>query len=67
MPGGIEFRVRAPSPFKNELIHHQPYHTRDEVGRQIFACIEGFYSRQRLPQCLGYLSPLEFGRQEGEP
>ena len=46
------------STLKNELVHHQTYHTRD-----IFAFIEGFYNRQRLHQSLGYLSPLEFERQ----
>ena len=54
------------STLKNELIHHQTYHTRDEARREIFAFIEGFYNRQRLHQSLGYLSPLEFERQLGE-
>lgn len=54
------------STLKNELIHHQVYHTRDEASREIFAFIEGFYNRQRLHQSLGYLSPLEFeGRISG--
>ena len=48
------------STLKNELVHHQTYHTRDEASREIFAFIEGFYNRQRLHQSLGYLSPLEF-------
>ena len=51
------------STLKNELIHHQTYHTRDEASRDIFAFIEGFYNRQRLHQSLGYLSPLEFERR----
>ncbi|MDK2744188.1 MAG: IS3 family transposase [Nitrospira sp. BO4] len=67
MPGGIESRVRVPSHLKNELIHHQPYHTREEAGQEIFACSEEFYNRQRLSQNLGHLSPLEFERREGEP
>jgi putative transposase len=50
------------STLKNELIHHQTYHTRDEASREIFAFIEGFYNRQRLHQSLAYLSPLEFER-----
>lgn len=48
------------STLKNELVHHQTYHTRDEASREIFAFIEGFYNRQRLHQSLGYLSPLAF-------
>jgi putative transposase len=51
------------STLKNELIHHQRYHTREEASREIFAFIEGFYNRQRLHQSLGYLSPLEFERR----
>lgn len=54
------------STLKNELIHHQTYHTRDEAGREIFAFIEGFYNRQRLHQSLDYLSPLEFERRISE-
>lgn len=53
------------STLKNELVHHQTYHTRDEASREIFAFIEGFYNRQRLHQSLGYLSPLEFERRIG--
>ena len=54
------------STLKNELVHHQTYHTREEAGREIFAFIEGFYNRHRLHQSLGYLSPLEFERRLGE-
>lgn len=54
------------STLKNELIHHQSYHTRDEASREIFAFIEGFYNRQRLHQSLDYLSPLRFERRIGE-
>ncbi len=53
------------STLKNELVHHQTYHTRDEASRDIFAFIEGFYNRQRLHQSLGYLSPLRFERRIG--
>ncbi len=51
------------STLKNELVHHQTYHTREEASRDIFAFIEGFYNRQRLHQSLGYVSPLEFERR----
>jgi putative transposase len=55
------------STLKNELIHHQTYHTRDEASREIFGFIEGFYNRQRLHQSLAYLSPLEFERRINDP
>ncbi|MEO6110253.1 MAG: IS3 family transposase [Nitrospiraceae bacterium] len=51
------------STLKNELVHHQTYHTRDAASRDIFAFIEGLYNRQRLHQSLRYLSPLEFERR----
>jgi len=51
------------STLKNELVHHQTYHTRDEASRESFSFIEGVYNRQRLHQSLGYLSPLEFERR----
>ena len=54
------------STLKNELVHHQTYHTRDEASREIFAFIEGFYNRQRLHQTLRYLSPLEFERRSSD-
>jgi transposase InsO family protein len=53
------------STLKNELVHHQTYHTRDEASREIFAFIEGCYNRQRLHQSLGYRSPWEFEDQLG--
>jgi len=53
------------STLKNELIHLQTYHTREEASREIFAFIEGFYNRQRLHQSLGYVSPVEFERRIG--
>lgn len=40
------------STLKNELVHHQTYHTWDEASREIFAFIEGFYNRQQLHQSL---------------
>ncbi len=55
------------STLKNELVHHQTYHTREEASRDIFAFIEGFYNRQRLHQSLGYLSSLAFERRISDP
>ena len=55
------------STLKNECLHHQTYHTRDEASREIFAFVEGFYNRQRLHQSLAYLSPLEFEQRTSDP
>ncbi len=44
---------------KTELVHHRTYTTRDEAKRDLFACIEGFYNRQRLLSALGYLTPVQ--------
>ena len=51
---------------KNELTHHHTYQPQEEVGRNIFAFMEGLHDRKRQHQSLGYLSPLEFERQIGE-
>ena len=48
------------SRLKNEWIHHQHYHTRDEARRDIFEYIEVFYNRQRVHSALSYRSPIEF-------
>jgi putative transposase len=39
---------------ETELVHHRQPTTRAEAGRDILACIEGFYSAS-----LGHLSPIE--------
>jgi putative transposase len=44
---------------KTELVHHQPYATREEVKRDTFAYIEGFYNRTRRHSAIGYLAPIE--------
>ena len=47
------------STLKNELVYHQTYHARDEASREIFAFIEGFYNRRRLPQTLRHPLAIE--------
>ena len=42
---------------KSELIHHEPFATREEARGSIFEYIEVFYNRQRLHSTLGYRSP----------
>lgn len=48
---------------KNELVHHQHYHTREEAIRDITEYVEIFYNRQRRQAKLGYLSPVVFEKQ----
>ena len=48
------------STLKNELVHEQVFHTRDQAQAAVFEFIEVFYNRQRLHQTLGYVSPMQF-------
>jgi putative transposase len=48
------------STLKNELVHDQRFHTREEAHAAVFEFIEAFYNRQRLHQTLGYVSPTQF-------
>ena len=48
------------STLKNELVHDQRFHTREEAHAAVFEFIEAFYNRQRLHQTLGYVSPMQF-------
>ena len=36
-------------------------------GRYLFACIEGYYNRQRLHSALGYIKPEQAERNAGQP
>ena len=48
------------STLKNELVHDQRFHAREDAQAAIFEFIEVFYNRQRLHQTLGYVSPMQF-------
>jgi transposase InsO family protein len=48
------------STLKNELVHDQRFHGRDDAQAAVFEFIEVFYNRQRLHQTLGYVSPMQF-------
>ena len=48
------------STLKNELVHEQRFHTREDAQAAVFEFIEAFYNRQRLHQTLGYVSPMQF-------
>ncbi len=53
------------STLKNEMVHDRRYQTRDEGRRDVFEYIETFYNPKRLHQSLGYLSPVDFEKQNG--
>jgi transposase InsO family protein len=48
------------STLKRALVYQQPFATRQDARRAIFAYVEVFYNRQRRHSALGYRSPLEF-------
>ena len=48
------------STLKNELVHRQPFATRDQARTAIFDYIECFYNRTRRHSSLGYQSPLDY-------
>ena len=45
---------------KNELVHHEDYHSRTEARQSIFEYIEVFYNRQRRHAFLGYQTPVDY-------
>lgn len=45
---------------KNELVHHEDYHSRAEAQQSIFEYIEVFYNRQRRHAFLDYLTPVDY-------
>lgn len=48
------------STLKNELVHEQDFLTREAAQAAVFEFIEVFYTRQRLHQTLGYVSPVQY-------
>ncbi len=48
---------------KQELVHHQRYHTRQEAIQDITEYIEIFYNRQRKQKRLRYLSPAAYEKK----
>jgi transposase InsO family protein len=48
---------------KTELIHHNPFQTRQEAKTAIFDYLEVFYNRKRLHSTLGYRSPADYEQQ----
>jgi len=51
------------SSLKTELVDHEDYHTKQEAKQSLFEYIEMFYNRRRRHSYLGYISPVEYERQ----
>ena len=51
------------SILKKELIYRKSYDSVEEVEKDLFMYIEGFYNSRRVHSSLGYLSPNEYERQ----
>jgi putative transposase len=51
------------SSLKNELVHHERFRDQDHARAKVFDYIEGFYSRKRRHQSLGYMTPHEVAMQ----
>lgn len=49
---------------KTELTHHCQFKTRVEAQQIIFEYIEVFYNRERIHSANGYLSPVDYERQQ---
>jgi len=48
---------------KSELVDHEDYHTKAEAKQSLFEYIEVFYNRKRRHSYLGYVSPVNYERQ----
>jgi len=40
-------------------VHHRVYATREDAGRDLFACIEGVHNSRRLRSATGCRSPAD--------
>jgi putative transposase len=48
---------------KTELVHQYDYPDRDTARRDLFAYIEGYYSRRRSHSAIGYITPEQADRK----
>ena len=55
------------STLEHELWADADFHSRHEAQRAIFEFIEVWYNRQRRHSTLGYVSPVQYERQLGQP
>ncbi len=52
---------------QTELLDRSVWATRAELGRAVFAYIEGFYNPRRRHSALGYLSPADYESTHSRP
>ena len=52
------------SSLKTERTARKTYRTRDQAKADVFDYIERFYNARRRHSTLGYLSPVQFEKQE---
>ena len=52
------------SSLKTERTARKTYQTRDQARADVFDHIERFYNARRRHSTLGYLSPMEFEKQQ---
>ncbi len=45
---------------KKEIIHWKHFSTRDMARQAVFEYIESYHNKQRVQECLGYQSTLDF-------
>lgn len=48
------------STLKSELIYRRQFESREQIEREVFRYLEGFYNQRRLHSTLGYLSPVKY-------
>jgi transposase InsO family protein len=48
---------------KTELVHQCEYPDRGAARRELFACIGGYYNRQRIHCAVGYITPEQADRK----
>jgi transposase InsO family protein len=46
---------------KTELLHQREHPDREAARRDLFACLEGYYNRQRIHSAIGYITPEQAG------
>lgn len=49
---------------KKECVEKTIFSSRDEAKKVVFECIEVYYHRKRHHSSLGYLSPVDYEKQE---
>jgi len=52
---------------KNEMVAFERFRTREDAALRLFKWIEIFYNRVRRHSTLGYLSPVDYERENAQP